>query len=372
MTEAPKMSAPGGGLSIVLAGDWAAGVIDEPMAKALESLGHSVTRFAWRRYFESGTSRGLTARVQNRFLVGPRFRTLNEDLVDLCRRTNPDLLLVRRGTHVTRATLEAVRAATQSVLIVGTCNDDPFAPTQGRLGWRHFLRSVPEYDLVLASRHHNLNDLARIGARRTELLRFWFVPERHRPISLTDDERARYASDVVFVGHYEADKRIEYLNALVQSGVSLKVFGPDYPRALRAPCLERSLPVRALQGDEYTKALCGAEVALCLFSTLNRDSHTFRSFEIPASGTMMLCEYTADMASMFDEGIDVEFFRSKEELVSKAKALLADPERRRRIAAAGRRRVVADGHDVVSRMRQVLGWVSEIRAARPLPEEGPC
>jgi spore maturation protein CgeB len=364
VNEKSPDAAAGEPLSVVFAGDWAGGVIDEPMAAALETLGHSVHRFSWQDHFGPDTSRGLASRIQNRLVFGPRLRALNRDLVDLCRRLNPDLLLIRRGTHVKRRTLEAVRAATPAVVVAGTCNDDPFAPDASRLVWRHFLSAVSAYDLVLASRLHNLEDFAGIGARRTELLRFWFVPERHFPITLTDEERVRYASDVVFVGHYEADKRIDYLNAVVANGISLRVHGPDYPPALRAPCLERSVPVKTLHGEEYTKALCGAKVALCLFSTLNRDSHTFRSFEIPASETCMLCEYTADMASMFEEGVDIEFFRSKEELVAKAKALLADPERRARIAAAGRRRVVADGHDVVSRMRQLLGWVAEIRAGR--------
>jgi len=262
-----------------------------------------------------------------------------------CVRVHPDLLLVRRGTPILRSSLAAIRASVPSAVIAGACNDDPFAPMRAnqRWGqWRHFLAAVPEYDLVLASRRHNLDDFLRAGARRVELLRFWFVPAIHRPVALSDDERSRYGTDVVFVGHYEPDKRVAYLNALVSAGVSLRVFGRE----------------------EYAKALSAAQIALCFFSTLNRDSHTFRSFEIPACGTAMLCEHTPEMASMFQEGVEAEFFRSKEELVAKAKALLADPERRARIAAAGRRRVVADGHDVVSRMRQVLGWVAEIRARR--------
>jgi hypothetical protein len=190
------------------------------------------------------------------------------------------------------------------------------------------------------------------------------VPERNRPLDLSEEDRQRWGADVLFAGHYEPDKRIEYLDALVAAGVTLKVFGPDYPPELRAPCLAGSLPVKALPAEEYNKALCGAKIALSFFSTLNRDTYTRRCFEIPSTGTLMLCEYSADVATLFEEGKEAEFFRSKEELVSKAKALLADPERRARIAAAGRRRVIADGHDIVSRMKQVLGWVEEIRADR--------
>jgi hypothetical protein len=360
-----------GALRIVVAGDWKAGVHEEPMARALESLGHAVTRFPWARYFEHergdrGSPGGVAGRLQGRLLAGPCFTRLNRDLVETCARSPLDLLLVRRGTHVTRETLRAVRRGAPRGVIAGTCNDDPFSPVQRKIDWRHFLRALPEYDLVLAYRHHNLEDFRRAGARRVELLRSWYVPERNRPLVLSEEDRQRWESDVVFAGHYEADKRIEYLDALVAGGIALKVYGPDYPRGLRAPCLAGSLPVRALPGEEYNKALCGAKIGLCFFSTLNRDTYTRRCFEIPSTRTLMLCEYSADVATLFTEGEEAEFFRSKEELVGKAKALLADPERRARIAAAGRRRVVAEGHDVVSRMRQVLAWVDEVRNA-PAP-----
>jgi spore maturation protein CgeB len=365
----------GGPLRIVLAGDWVGGIYEEPMARALESLGHCVVRFKWSPYFGGGDSEvatGLAGRIQNRFLFGPRFARLNRDLADLCARTSPDLFLLRRGTHVTRLTLQTVRERVSSAVIAGLCNDDPFSPKQDRILWRHFLAAVPEYDFVLAYRHHNVEDFRRIGARRIELLRSWYVPDRTHPLDLSEEERRRWSTDVVFAGHYEPDKRIEYLDALVASGVSLKVYGPEYPAGLRAPCLSGSLPVRALKDGDYNKALCGARIALCFFSTLNRDTYTRRCFEIPSTGTAMLCEYSADVATLFREGEEVEFFRSKEELVGKAKALLADPERCARIGAAGRRRVVADRHDVVSRMRQLLGWVTDVRVGASSQVERPA
>src|SRR5947208_3167798 len=117
-------------------------------------------------------------------------------------------------------------------------------------------------------------------------------------------------------------------------------------------------------GDAYNKALCGAKIALCFLSKLNRDTYTRRCFEIPATKTLMLSEYSNDLATLFAEGSEIEFFRSISELVDKATYYVTHPEERLAMAEAGFRRVVEDGHDVRSRMRQVLAWAGSEAASR--------
>jgi len=62
---------------------------------------------------------------------------------------------------------------------------------------------------------------------------------------------------------------------------------------------------------------------------------------------------------MFKEGEEADFFRTKEELVRKIAFYLTNDSVRHRVAAAGHRRVIADNHDVVSRMQQTLRYLSE-------------
>ena len=108
-------------------------------------------------------------------------------------------------------------------------------------------------------------------------------------------------------------------------------------------------PIVPVEGDNYTKALCGAKICLAFLSKLNRDTYTRRCFEIPACGRVMLAERTEDLQKMFKEDEEACFFSSNEELLEKVQWLLANPERREAIAKAGLRRVWTDGHDVKSR-----------------------
>src|SRR5205085_9698762 len=109
-------------------------------------------------------------------------------------------------------------------------------------------------------RLHNLAEFRAAGARRVELLRSWYVPERNRPVVLTDAERREFSCDVVFAGHYEEDGRLECLEAVVRAGWKLRLFGHDYgwhPALRRSALLRSFMPVRNVWGAEYNKALCG-------------------------------------------------------------------------------------------------------------------
>jgi spore maturation protein CgeB len=345
-------------VKVLVAGNWWSELHEAAVESALQALGHEVHRFAWDSYF---WKQGLIARAENKYLLGPRFARLNRDLIARTRELAPDLVFVYRGTHVTAATLDAMRAAAPRAIIVGYNNDDPFGPGQPRWLWRHFLRALPHYDAVLAYRHVNLGEYRAAGARRVHLLRSWFMPERSHPVELSAADHERYDCDVVFVGHYEEDGRLEALDRVVEAGFRLRLFGPDWgwhgPIA-KSRSLGHLKPVRLVWGEEYNKALCGAKVALCFLSRLNRDTYTRRCFEIPATGTLMLSEYTDDLASLYTPGVEADYFRDPDELVAKLELYVGDDARRRAVAAAGQKRVWADGHDAVSRMRELLDWIA--------------
>lgn len=352
-------------MKILIAGDWHSELHEEAVLNAFKILGHEVLKFAWHDYFKPNNQvDAFNKKFQNRFITGPIVGKLNRDLISAAARFVPDMVFVYRGTHITAGTLKKIKQQHPDATLVGYNNDDPFAKGHHYSLWRHFLKAVPVYDLMLAYRHHNLDDFLKIGAKRVELLRSWYFPERNHPVRLSDEDKAKYECDLVFVGHYEADDRKQYLEELVRQGFRLKLFGPGYdwdPVLLNSPELRHLVPVRLVWGDEYNKALCGAKVALCFLSKLNRDTYTRRCFEIPATGTLMLSERTDDLGNLYKEGDEADFFKSIDELAEKVKLYVGDEKLRQSVAANGYQRVMSDGHDVVSRMKQLLEWVAAVK-----------
>lgn len=362
-------------MKFLIAGDWHSDLHEEEVRRALTRLGHEVVAFRWHGYFTGSTPQGsrldlLFKRAQNKFVAGPQIAHINRDFVEQVRAQQPSVVFVYRGTHIDAAALRAARSASPGCVLVGYNNDDPFAPTQPKYLWRHFKAAIPEYDLMLAYRHANVIDFQKAGAKRVELMRSWYVPDRNFSVELTDEERNQFASDVVFIGHYEPDHRVEYLEEIVRAGYRLRLFGPT--KYWAKPLAQSSLlsplaPTRMLWGADYNRALCGAKIAMCFLSKLNRDTYTRRCFEIPATRTLMLSEYSEDLAHLYSEGNEAEFFRSKGEMMEKIGHYTSDESARRRVATGGINRLLQDGHDVDSRMRRLLEWISSIQQTKVTP-----
>jgi len=352
-------------MRVLVAGDWHSDLHETEVCKSLRRLGHEALEFKWFHYFQFDPRKprsigAVVKRLQNKFVLGPIVSRLNNDFLFHVRKHKPDLIFVYRGTHLTPATLRSIRKELPDCKLVGYNNDDPFSVIQPGYLWRYYMASIPEYDLMLAYRHANLEDLRRAGARKVELMRSWYVPGRSYPVELTEEDRQLYETDVVFVGHYEPDQRIEYLEAIVKNGYKLRLFGPTkyWQKPLKQSSILSPLaPVNMAWGDEYNKALCGAKVALCFLSKLNRDTYTRRCFEIPATRTLMLSEYSDDLASLYRGGEEADFFVSKDNMLERIEYYVGNSDARRKVAENGYQKVHSAGHDIDTRIKNMLNSI---------------
>ena len=286
-------------MRFLLVGDHRYPFYEEAFSSALSGLGHDVEAFRISRYFDSAAGK-LQARIPGWSAAALR---ANAALLRTARQLRPEVILFWRATHVAPAIYRKLRDATGAFLVAYN-NDDPFGQTRAGAGagwrrraqWRWYLESLPLVDLALVYRPVNRAEALAAGAPRAEVLMPYFIPERDRPVDLTASERQRFASDVTFAGHYEADGRVEHLAALARAGLHLRLFGGRYwTREVLGDLAGDLHPVEEAAGDDYTKALCGAKMSLCFLSRLNRDSYTRRCFEIPACGSLLLSERTAEL-----------------------------------------------------------------------------
>src|SRR5262249_3111506 len=103
------------------------------------------------------------------------------------------------------------------------------------------------------------------------------------------------------------------------------------------------------------KAVAASKIGVGLFSQLNRNQSTGRSYEIPAIGQFFLGLRSADHLALYDDGREAVFFRTPDELVEKAKYYLAHDEDRKAIARAGHLRCINGSHTHRDRVEQILG-----------------
>ena len=196
-------------------------------------------------------------------------------------------------------------------------------------------------------RESNVSDCKNIGCAKVEILRSYYLKERNFPMDKGKIELQ--VPEILFLGHYEADNRREYLELLSKSGVKIGL-----PNSWRGKIDPENIEFLNDTSTHYNEMLNATKIAIVFLSSINKDTYTRRCFEIPATKTLMLSVYTDDLAGMFEENKEAVYFRTKEEFVEKVKYYLAHDNEREIIGEAGYRRVIRDGHEISDRAEQII------------------
>lgn len=343
-------------MKIAIVGFYNQDIYEEAFAKGLENSGAQIVRVdlksIWRPLFPK-----FSASVPS---LEPKLKILNNKVVDYILSSDIDKVLFWRPTHITSCTL--VRLNKLNIQTISYNNDDPFhyANSQhknfrAKLLWRNYLKALPHFDYNFFYRQINCNEATNFGAKHVSLLLPYFIPGKNKNVLLAPEEKTIFGADVVFVGHYEADGRDESLMSLLTNEIDVKIWGGKTwnKSALMSQHIYKR-NISSAVGHDYEKALCGAKVCLAFLSSLNRDTYTRRCFEIPACKKVLLAPRTADLTTMFKEGVEACFFENNNELLQKVHWLLEHNHEREKIAQAGFERVWKLGASVNDRARQFL------------------
>ena len=169
-----------------------------------------------------------------------------------------------------------------------------------------------------------------------------------------DPRLQRWASDVVFVGHFEDDGRAEVIDRLLRTQLRVRVFGAGWEPFCRSRPESGLCPIQPVLGDDYVCAIRAAKTALVFLSARNRDDYTRRCFEIPAIGTLMVAPRTAAIERLYADGQEALLFDSADELLDQVHLAVGDRQLRQRVAQAGHRRCLGSGYDTAARARDFL------------------
>ncbi len=285
----------------------------------------------------------------------------NRAMLDAARRFRPSFVVVVKGAYIMPSTLRRIKEETGAVL-ANYATDDPFNPANAT---PDLLHGIPAYDVYACTKTAIMDDVRHAGGRTVIHTMVGYKPSVHFPEApATAAEAKRFASDVVLVGGADRDRVGDLEPLLASGGLSLALYGGYWTRDPRFRPYARGF----VMGRDYRLALGGARIGLCLLRRANRDQHAMRSFEIPACGTFMLAERTAEHLAVFREDEEAAFFSSPEELLDKIRYYLAHDEIRQRIAIAGHARVTTGGHTYRDRLREIVRAAAASDSAAPAAE----
>jgi spore maturation protein CgeB len=242
---------------------------------------------------------------------------------------NPDLVVVLNG-RVPPDTICSIKKKTKASVVLW------FPDHPANLG-RQYLFGAP-YDALFFKDKFLVDMASRIG-KRAFYLPECCMPEWHKKISLEKEEVIKYECDITIAGnlyHYRA----RIFEALQNKGYNIKIWGPPVPRWLETS-LTKVHQGRVVVEYEKAKAFAGARIVVNTFQG-EVDGVNIRTFEVAGCGAFQICEHRDALGDLFEIDKEIVTFKNIDDLVEKIEHYLKNPDKRKKIADAGQRRVYRD------------------------------
>lgn len=252
-----------------------------------------------------------------------------------------DLVWVNAGDYLMPSSVNILKTKADKIINYNT--DDPFG---GRDKLRHYgyLKAISLYDMIVVVRKVNISEAYKRGAKKVHF-EFMAADEvDHKPLELSDEDRSRYSSDVLFIGSWFPE-RGPFLTELINKGVPLTIAGKNWHKAPQWNILKKHVVApNGLWGADYVKTIQCARVCLGLLSEQNRDQHTTRSMEIPLLGSLFCGERTPEHESLYEDGVEAIFWDNAEQCAEKCLTLLKDQHLIDKIAENGQRKAAINAN----------------------------
>ncbi|WP_297672261.1 glycosyltransferase [uncultured Desulfovibrio sp.] len=333
-------------------------------ARALAAMGHMVRVFEAPLLHPAFTGlRGLglppaqTAQLENSFL-----QVVSQAVWAQVQTQEPQLVLAAAQAPLGRAMLQRLRRSGVRTAMWFVEDHEVFDY------WKAY---APLYDVfAVIQKEPFLSRLAALGQNNALYLPLAALPEFHRPLELTPQERREYGADIGFLGAGYPNRRLAFRQLV---GRNFKIWGSDWEgETLLAAHVQRG--GARISAEESVKIYNATRINLNLHSSLhtselvsNGDFVNPRTFELAAVGAFQLVDRRTLLPELFASD-ELASFSSLEEFYAAIEHFLACPEERQAIAERARARVLRD-HTYAARMTSLLGFIEERMGPWPQEEQ---
>ena len=316
---------------------------------ALEALGHRVSWIDHSTHRSSYDALGTYRDARHRQMMQGRLaEVLSLGTVTHLAEDPPDLVLAIAQAPLTLAVLEHLRKKKFLTAMW-------FVENYRHLTyWQQLAAGYDHWFVIQQGECHEA--FKRAGAHAVTYLPMAADPAVHRPCALTDAERAEYGADVSFVGAGYPNRRA-LLPRWLSKEWSFKLWGNEWEGAANLePALQRG--GARIDTETCMKVFNASAINLNLHSCgsdgLDPDADFVnpRTFELAACGAFQLSDERSLFPDLFTDQ-EVVRFRRVEDVPALIRTWLNDPDGRRAVAEAARRRVLRH-HTYEHRMKDLL------------------
>ena len=291
------------------------------MENAIRALGHELIKFEDRDHVFPGRLRNKV-----KFFYNLDLKIINKNLLSLAVEKNPDIVIISGGNRIRANTIRKLKE--NGIITVLWTTDPPIL-------FKPILETAGSYDYVFCQGTEAVEILAGAGIKYAKWLPMACDPQLHRPIELSDEDRANFGRDVAFVGSYYAN-RWNVLRKL--SEFNLGIWGPGWSKIDIDPDFSGSVTDTKLEYKIWQKIFCAAKIVIVIHY---QDGVTPcyqispKVFEALACKGFVLIDQQRDVFKLFKNGTHLVSFEDTEDLKNKIRYYLINQKQRATIAQNG-------------------------------------
>jgi spore maturation protein CgeB len=195
-----------------------------------------------------------------------------------------------------------------------------------------------------------------------------FAPSFFQIRKITDRDVNTYSTEVTFVGNLGSKPcylpRREFLKAVIKNGFKLKWWGPRLPRKISTiPLiigkLGRAYGGKFVWGEEHAKICKLSKIYLGFDAQPHvRKSMSERLYIAVGCGAFYMCQYIDGIEDVLETDKEIVTFKSEQEMIDKIRYYLKHDDLRKKIAEAGKQRVLKE-HTYEVRMKDLIKIIED-------------
>lgn len=173
-----------------------------------------------------------------------------------------------------------------------------------------FTKCESLYDFHFTSKLHNIQEIFHRTGKPVKYIRYAYDKKLHHKVipDSVDFSKAK----IGFIGTRRPD-RIEIIQEIAKVyGKEFMIAGLKWNRERRIKKL--ALVMEPVFDSKYRDFILASPIQLGFLNSENRDTHTARTFEIPATGAVFILQDSSEHREIFTNFVDVLFFKEEAEI----------------------------------------------------------
>lgn len=317
---------PGRSPVMVMTGSFWTGSTEHGLARGFRNLGWVVKEVESNRYF--GKSESLAERFFSRMAFRSQQSEYEDAIISACKHLRPSVLLIIKGSFISRRTLIAVRELKTKIVCFWPDLDFRFRSVELK---------PSDFDFFVTTKSFQIGWVENQGLHgNVEHIAHGYEPDAHRPILDMKSDIA-FTADIRYIGNHSPTKQ-SWIMELYQAmpDIDLRLVGNRWTQALPRELSARLVEATQYIGADYALAVQTAKINIAVHSGTGENGWeelvSTRTFEIPACAGFMLHIDNHEVREYFEVGAEIDVFSSTEELVDKCGFYLKNDQIRRKMA----------------------------------------